>query len=48
MAMLLPQQVLGAGLADTTPTFLQGRVNLPHAMYDKGYYVVGSFQVPQK
>lgn len=28
-----------------TATFMQGRVNLPHAMYGKGYYVVGSMTV---
>eukprot|EP00656_Telonema_subtile_P033561 TRINITY_DN3729_c0_g1_i2.p1 TRINITY_DN3729_c0_g1~~TRINITY_DN3729_c0_g1_i2.p1 ORF type:complete len:237 (+),score=23.31 TRINITY_DN3729_c0_g1_i2:226-936(+) len=27
-----------------TGTFLQNRVNLPHSMYGKGYYVVGTFQ----
>lgn len=37
------------GIAPTgnpTATFMQGRVNLPHAMYNKGYYVIGSFQAP--
>jgi len=28
-----------------TSTFLAGRVNLPGKMFNKGYYVVGSFQV---
>ena len=28
-----------------TSTFMAGRVNLPGKMYNKGYYVVGSFQV---
>merc|ERR1712096_365525 len=43
--------VLGAsGIAPTgnpTATFMQGRVNLPHAMYNKGYYVTGTFQGTQ-
>lgn len=32
---------------DPASTFLQGRVNLPHSMYGKGYYVVGTFQGSQ-
>merc|ERR1712023_1310 len=36
-----------APTSNPTSTFLQGRVNLPHSMYGKGYYVVGTFQGSQ-
>merc|ERR1712159_870433 len=46
--LLLVQLVSSiAPTSNPTSTFLQGRVNLPHSMYGKGYYVVGTFQGSQ-
>lgn len=48
--VLLVRTLPANGIAATTnpsATFLQGRVNLPHSMYNKGYYVIGTFQGSQ-
>ena len=41
----LPGLVANAVTNNPSATFMQGRVNLPYTMYNKGYYVIGSFQV---
>jgi len=44
LILLVENANANAQTNNPSATFLQGRVNLPYTMYNKGYYVTGSFQ----